>query len=41
MERWSRTFVNKPFEGIEKGLKEEIISDAVSRLLDKLYQNSC
>lgn len=38
---WIRMFVKKPFEGMEKELKEEIISDAVSRLKDRLYQNGC
>ena len=38
---WIRMFVKKPFEGIGKELKEEIISDAVSRLRNRLYQNGC
>lgn len=36
---WIRMFVKKPFEGMEKERKEEIISDAVSRLRDRLYQD--
>ena len=36
---WIRMFVKKPFEGMEKEIKEEIISDAVSRLRNRLYQN--
>lgn len=36
---WIRMFVKKPFEGMEKEWKEEIISDAVSRLRDRLYQD--
>lgn len=38
---WIRMFVKKPFEEIGKELKEEIISDAVSRLRNMLYQNGC
>lgn len=38
---WIRMFVKKPFEGIGESLQEEIISDAVSRLRDRLYQNGC
>ncbi len=38
---WIRMFVQKPFEKMEKELKEEIISDAVSRLRDRLYLNGC
>ena len=38
---WIRMFVKKPFEGIGKELKEKIISDAVSRLRNRLYQNGC
>lgn len=36
---WIRMFVKKPFEGMEESLKEEIISDTVSRLRNWLYQN--
>ena len=36
---WIRMFVKKPFEGVEKELEEEIISDTVSRLRNRLYQN--
>ena len=36
---WIRMFIKKPFDGIEKEVKEEIISDAVSGLRDRLYQN--
>lgn len=38
---WIHMFVKKPFEGIEKELKEGIISDTVSRLRNRLYQNNC
>ncbi len=38
---WIRMFVKEPFEKMEKKIKEEIISDAVSRLRDRLYQNGC
>lgn len=38
---WIRMFVKEPFENMEKEMKEEIISDAVSRLRDMLYQNGC
>lgn len=37
---WIRMFVKKPFEGIEEALREEIISDAVSGLRNRLYQNN-
>lgn len=36
---WIRMFVKKPFEGMEEALKEEIISDTVSRLRDRLCQD--
>ena len=39
VEEAEKYFVKKPFEGMEKERKEEIISDAVSRLRDRLYQD--
>lgn len=36
---WIRMFIKKLFDGMEKEAKEEIISDAVSRLRDRLYQD--
>lgn len=38
---WIRMFVKKPFEGMDMAQKEEIISDAVARLRNRLYQNGC
>ena len=38
---WVRMFVKKPFEGMEEALREEIISDAVTRLRNRLYRNGC
>lgn len=38
---WIRMFVKKPFEGMEEALREEIISDAVTRLRNRLYRNGC
>lgn len=38
---WIRTFVKKPFEGTCESRKEEIVSDAVSGLRDRLYRDGC
>lgn len=41
LENWIRMFVKKPFEGMTEPLKKEIISDAVSRLRNRLYIDGC
>lgn len=38
---WIRMFVKKPFEGMEETFREEIISDAVTRLRNRLHRNGC
>lgn len=36
---WILMFIKKPFEGIEKGMAEEIINSAVDSLKDKLFHD--
>lgn len=40
LSNWIRMFVKKPFEGMEDALKEEIISETVSRLKSRLYKEN-
>lgn len=37
LEEWIRMFVKKPFEGMEKGLADEIIAETVQRLRPQLF----